>query len=362
VILLLLDGLALGCIYALIALGYTMVYGIIKLINFAHGEFYMMGAYAGFFVLEALRQRGLFTPGEAGPGAIAAVFILTMVVAALAAGVLAVVVERLAYRPLRRAGRIAALLAALGVSLLLQNVALKVFTPDTRYFNPGIEDRRYPRTSLAADDIATGAEFTRDVFYLDPDGEEHWLAGPGAPLNEARLNIARERGAVAYHTYPRITVRKKQIIIWASVLAMTFALHLLVQYTRIGKAMRAVSHDLDAAQLMGINVNLVIGFTFFIGALMAGAGGVLVASYYGTIKPGMGVMYGLKAFVAAVLGGIGSIYGAVLGGLTLGLAESLVKLSPATAPYQDAFAFAVLVVILVFMPYGFMGRRKREKV
>jgi len=357
--LLLLDGLALGCIYALIALGYTMVYGIIKLINFAHGEFYMMGAYAAFFLLAGLRERlGAWD----GPWETAGVFAAAMLAAGMAAGLLAVIVEKLAYRPLRRASRISALLTALGVSLLLQNVALKAFTPDTRHFDAGIEDSRFPRIGIDAEKIGPGVAFERDVFYISADGAEYWLAGKDMPVEPAALEKARERGAVRFHYYPLVTVRKKQVIIWASVLVMTVGLHVMVKYTRIGKAMRAVSYDLDAAQLMGINVDRVISFTFFVGAFLAGAGGVLVASYYGTIKPGMGVMYGLKAFVAAVLGGIGSIYGAVLGGLVLGVAESMVKLSPATAPYQDAFAFAVLVAILVFLPYGILGEREKEKV
>lgn len=359
VFLLVLDGLALGCIYALVALGYTMVYGIIKLINFAHGEFYMMGAYAGFFALVSLTER---TELSGGPWGTAAVFLVAMAVAGLGAGALAVVVEKLAYRPLRRASRISALLTALGVSLLLQNVALKAFTPDTRHFDAGINDRRYPRVDVGAGSLEAGADFERDVFYTTPEGAEYWLAGRGAQITAAALERAGERGAERFYTYPRVTVRKKQLIIWASVLVLTLGLHFLVRYTRIGKAMRAVSYDLDAAQLMGINVDRIISFTFFIGAFLAGAGGVLVASYYGTIKPGMGVMYGLKAFVAAVLGGIGSIYGALLGGLVLGVAESLVKISPATAPYQDAFAFMVLIAILVFMPYGILGEKEKEKV
>lgn len=359
VFLLLLDGVALGCIYALIAVGYTMVYGIIKLINFAHGEFYMMGAYAGFFLLMGLKER-MGVLGE--PYATIILFLLAMLTAGVAAGVLAVVVERLAYRPLRRATRIAALLTALGVSLLLQNVALKAWSSDPRPFPSGIVDRRFPRIGVASEEVRPGVRFETDVFYLDASGEEVWLAGPPQALDEAGYALSTARGAGGFYRYPAVTIRKKQIIIWVSVLIMTVGLQVMVKRTQIGKAMRAVSHDREAAQLMGINVDRVISFTFFVGAFLAGAGGVLVGSYYGTIKPTMGVMYGLKAFVAAVLGGIGSIPGAVLGGLVLGVSESFVQLSPMTAPYRDAFAFAVLIVILVFRPYGILGRPEREKV
>jgi branched-subunit amino acid ABC-type transport system permease component len=253
-------------------------------------------------------------------------------------------------------------LTALGVSLLLQNVALKAFSPDTRHFPSGISNRRYPRLDVAETLVRAGAVFDTDVCYLDENGNERLLTAAGAELNDAKLRLAEKHSPSGYYSYPAVTVTAKQIIIWTSVLVMTAGLQFLVRYTRMGKAMRAVSHDLDAAQLMGINTNAVISFTFFVGAFLAGAGGVLVGSYYNTIKPSMGVMYGLKAFVAAVLGGIGSINGAVLGGIVLGISERIVKLSPATAPYDHAFAFTVLVVILVFMPRGLLGRREGEKV
>jgi len=356
-LMLLLDGIALGCIYALIALGYTMVYGIIKLINFAHGEFYMVGAYVAFAVLASVGTMGL-------PGAwdTVAILVAATIVAALAAGVLAVAVERLAYRPLRRASRIAALLTALGVSLFLQNAAVKVFSPNTRPFPAGVVDRRYPSIELPQSELASGAVLSRDAYWSDAGGVEHFLSAVGQPLTSYDLEAARGQGAVSFHSYPEVTVRKKQIIIWVSALLLTLALHMVVRYTKMGKAMRAVSYDFEAAELMGINVNRVISFTFFVGAALAGAGAVLVGMYYGTIKPTMGVMYGLKAFVAAVIGGIGSIPGALFGGLALGTAESMVKLSPSTAPYEDAFAFAALVVMLVFLPNGFFGREEREKV
>ncbi len=356
---LLLDGLALGCIYALIALGYTMVYGIIKLINFAHGEFYMIGAYAAFIFLAVVRTTGLAEPYDT-----AMLLLCAMLVAGAAAGVLAVIVERLAYRPLRRASRIAALLTALGVSLFLQNAALKVFSQNTEAFRkpPLVVDRRYPTFEINATDVRPGAVFDTEVFWRDDVGSEQFLSPAGFAISEEEFRWAAEHGARRFYRYPRVTVRRKQIIIWTSVALIAVGLHFLVRHTRIGKAMRAVSYDFETAGLMGINVDRVISFTFFIGALLAGAGAALVGMYYGTIKPTMGIMPGLKAFVAAVIGGIGSIPGALLGGLALGTAESLVQLSPITAPYQDAFAFAILIVILVFLPNGFFGRHEREKV
>jgi branched-chain amino acid transport system permease protein len=359
VLLLVLDGLALGCIYALIALGYTMVYGIIKLINFAHGEFYMVGAYAAFGFLLAAKSTGLPEPANT-----ALLLFLAILAAALAAGILAVIVEKLAYRPLRRASRIAALLTALGVSLLLQNVALKLFTADTRPFHTGVVDARYPRITVPKSSIRPGAVFDRDLYWRYRGSVDNFLVPANTPVTPDDMDavITHDTSPAVVYYYPLITVRKKQIIIWIAALVLTVGLQLLVKFTNIGKAMRAVSYDFETAELMGINVDRVITFTFFIGAVLAGAGAVLVGMYYGTIKPTMGVMYGLKAFVAAVLGGIGSIPGALLGGLALGTAESLVKVSPATAPFQDAFAFAVLVLILVFLPNGFFGREERERV
>ncbi len=355
-----LDGISLGCIYALIALGYTMVYGVIKLINFAHGEFYMMGAYAGVGVVLALGGVGL---GVGEPYRTILIFLLAMTAGAMAAGVIAVVVEKVAYKPLRRSTRIAALLTALGVSLFLQNVALKAFSPTPRAFPAAarIADRRYPRIALPAAEVKPGSAFQREVCYTDREGREHWLGGGFAPIDARGYDEAISAGYDSFYCYPAITVQRKQIIVWGMVLALTLALYVLVRYSKMGKAMRAVSYDFEAAELMGINVNRVISFTFFVGALLAGAGGVLVGAYYGQIKPGMGVMYGLKAFVAAVIGGIGSIGGAVLGGLALGVAESLVQLSSWTAPFRDALSFAVLILILVFLPRGFFGKEEREK-
>jgi branched-chain amino acid transport system permease protein len=336
-----------------------MVYGIIKLINFAHGEFYMMGAYVG---LGAITLLGGVKLGLPEPLNVAAIFLLAMLAAAVAAGVLAVVVEKLAYKPLRRASRIAALLTALGVSLFLQNAALKAFSPNTQAFSVGLSDRRYPRIEVPAAQVTPGARFERDVYWVDGSGHEQWLSTGGEGVRREDYEQATAGGARGFYYYPAVTIRTKQIVIWVSVLLLTVGLHTIVRYTKMGKAMRAVSYDFETAELMGINVNRVISFTFFIGATLAGAAGVLVGSYYGTIKPTMGVMYGLKAFVAAVLGGIGSIGGAMLGGLALGVAESLVKISPATAPFQDALSFAVLIVILVFMPNGFFGSEEREKI
>ena len=360
VLLLMLDGVALGCIYALIALGYTMVYGIIKLINFAHGEFFMIGGYAALGVLAVMPAAG-----DVGAAGAAVEVLVAMSVGGAAAAVLAVAVEKLAYKPLRQATRIAALLTALGVSLFLQNAAQKAFSPNTKAFPIPVADRRYPRIGVNSQEILAGKRPGVDIYSTGETGEEVFLGVTEGSVTDRDIVLkvpqAGTKTAQLYY-YPQVTVRRKQLIIWASAVLMTLGLHVLVKYTKMGKAMRAVSYDFEAAELMGINVNRVISFTFFVGAILAGAAAVLVGMYYGSIKPTMGVMYGLKAFVAAVLGGIGSIPGALAGSLVLGIAESLVKLSSHTAPYQDAFAFAVLVLILVFLPNGFFGREERERV
>ena len=253
----LVNGLSLGSIYALIALGYTMVYGIVKLINFAHGDIMMMGAYAGYFVLVAM-----------GPSPIG--FCVAMFVAMLFCALLGLSIERLAYRPLRNAPRLNSLITAIAVELILQNLmrVLPFVGP-----NP----RQFPTISVK-------------------------------PVNFGDVSIDGI----------------KALVIIGSVVLM-FALTFLVNYTKTGKAMRSVSYDMQASSLMGINVNKTIGITFAIGSVLAGAGGMLYATAYPMIDPLMGYMPGLKAFVAAVLGGIGSIPGAMVGGFILGVAETLTK-------------------------------------
>ncbi len=284
----LINGLAQGSIYALVALGYTMVYGIIKLINFAHGEFYMIGAFLGFYLISAGQPFGI-------------ALILSMV----GAGVVAVLVERFFYRPIRHAGRIPALITALGTSFLFQYLGQGLIGADPKPFPKVIEKQTYQ---------------IGEIF-----------------------------------------VEKTQIIIMLSTFILMIFLYWLVNHTKVGKAMRATSFDKNAAELMGIDTNKIISFTFFIGAFMAGAAGVLVGMYYNTVEPMMGLIPGLKAFIAAVLGGIGIIPGAVLGGLVLGVAENMV-VGFWIATYRDAISFLILILILLVKPSGLLGKNTKEKV
>ncbi len=285
----LVNGLALGSVYALIALGYTMVYGIIRLINFAHGDIFMLGAYYGYFAITMFRI----------PFALA--LPLTMILAA----VTGMAVERLAYKPLRQAPRIASLITAIGVSLLLQNLGLKFFEA---------RPRPYPRIM--------------STVVWDVGG---------------------------------VVVSNVQLIMLALAVGLMVLISLIVYRTKIGKAMRAVSFDKDAARLMGIDADMVISVTFALGSALAAAGGMLVGFYYNRISPTMGTMYGLKAFVAAVVGGIGIVPGAMLGGLIMGVAEVFV-IAFVSSMLKDAIAFAILIVILLFKPAGLLGRAAREKV
>ena len=287
------NGLSLGSIYALIALGYTMVYGIVTLINFAHGDIMMMGAYAGYFVLVAL-------------GASSGGFAAALLVAMVFCGFLGVAIERLAYRPLRNAPRLNSLITAIAVELILQNMmrVLPFAGPDPKQF---------PALNVPA-------------IVIGP------VSIPGI----------------------------KALVIIASVLLM-LALHILVNYTRTGKAMRSVSYDMQASSLMGINVNKTIAVTFAIGSVLAGAGGVLYASAYPQVDPLMGYMPGLKAFVAAVLGGIGSIPGAMIGGVILGIAETMTK-GYGPSQYADAISFGILILILLVKPTGLWGKKRVIKV
>jgi len=287
------NGLSLGSIYALIALGYTMVYGIVTLINFAHGDIMMMGAYAGYFVLVAL-------------GASSGGFAAALLVAMVFCGFLGVAIERLAYRPLRNAPRLNSLITAIAVELILQNMmrVLPFAGPDPKQF---------PTLNVPA-------------IVIGP------VSIPGI----------------------------KALVIIASVLLM-LALHILVNYTRTGKAMRSVSYDMQASSLMGINVNKTIAVTFAIGSVLAGAGGVLYASAYPQVDPLMGYMPGLKAFVAAVLGGIGSIPGAMIGGVILGIAETMTK-GYGPSQYADAISFGILILILLVKPTGLLGKKRVIKV
>jgi branched-chain amino acid transport system permease protein len=297
------SGLTLGSVYALIALGYSMVYGILKLLNFAHGDVYMIGAFVGWFALHGLG--GPISP-DVGAWVVTALMFLA---AMLGCGVLGVVIERFAYRPLREAPRIAPLISALGVSFFLQNSALLLF----------------------------GAAF-RDYDSFDLIGAR-----------------TRHVGNVFFGTPQILTVS-------CSILLMV-ALTLVVARTTVGKAMRATSFDREAAAMMGIDVDRVIAFTFFIGSALAGAAGVMFGLVFGQIYHYMGFLAGLKGFTAAVIGGIGSIPGAMLGGLVVGLGESYATgYLPQGSTFQNLYVFAFLILVILLRPSGLLGRAAIRKV
>jgi len=315
----LINGISLGAIYSLIALGYTMVYGVLKLINFAHGDVYMVGAFMGFYLANGLGARGaqmlgmsadgIVGRGLLGGGTLEPSLITALVVMLLAMAICAafgVIIERLAYRPVRRYSRLTALITAIGVSLLLENGGQVVFGAEPKFFPELFRKRN-----------------------ID-------LVG-GASINSA------------------------DVIVLIIALALMIALQLIVYRTKTGRAMRAVSFNLQSAKLMGINTDRIIAFTFALGSALAAAAGVLVAIRIPRIDPLMGILVGLKAFVAAVLGGIGNIPGAMLGGLIIGITETMVVgyLSPT---YKDAVAFAILILILLFRPSGLLGAVAQEKV
>ncbi len=373
-----LNGLTLGSIYALIAVGYTMVYGIIKLINFAHGEFYMFGAFVGYYVLilvfggkEGGRELGMFA------------LLTAALIAGLATGILAICVERIVYRPLRKSGRVVALLAALGVSLLLQNYAQQGVGAKVKTFPNTFTVQRYPRERIEPSSLVVGEIAERDaaVIYSVPkdDGRLTQIdnvaqsgnkiaASDVAKMNAILQRSANDGSAAAVYRFPAVTVSNNYGVIILALAAISALLYGLVQHTRFGRAMRAVSHDFDAAALMGIDVNRVVAGTFFIGAFVAGVGGTLGGGmYYSKIFPLMGVTMGLKAFVAAVIGGIGSIPGAVVGALALGIAEALViaygnRLHAGLSLYSDAVTFAILILMLLVRPSGLLGKPASDKL
>jgi len=368
----LLNGLSLGCIYALIAVGYSMVYGIIKLINFAHGEFYMFGAFVGYFML-------CFAFGGVanGPDLGFVPLLAALLMAGLATGLLAVAVERAVYRPLRSSGRIVALLAALGVSLLMQNAGQQTVGAKDRTYPHTFTFQRFPRTRVEPSSIEAGQRAPADlsiVYARVTEGGRETvvenLASRGNPVSERACERMKElmgrassQGCeAAVFSYPAVTVSNAQGLILVALALTTAALYLLVQHTRFGRAMRAVSHDFKAAALMGINVNRVVAWTFFVGAVVAGIGGTLAGGmYYNEVGPLMGLMPGLKAFVAAVFGGIGSVPGALLGGLLLGVSEKLVE-AYCSSLYSDAFTFAILILVLLVLPSGLLGLPPSDKM
>ena len=292
-----LSGTAKGSIYALIALGYTMVYGIVQLINFAHGEVYMLGGFTALIVGGALFMMGLSVP---------VVLLLSILASIIFSAAFGFTIERLAYRPLRNKPRLSALISAIGISMILQNFIMLAQT-------------------------------------------EKYLSFPSYLPELQFLLPVREY------------INSTQFIILVTTSLIMVGLTLLIKFTRIGKAMRATAQDKGMAQLVGVNINQVISLTFIIGSALAAVGGVLICSYMGQINYYIGFVAGIKAFVAAVLGGIGSIPGAVLGSFILGWTESL-GTGYISSDYEDAFAFIILILILILKPDGILGKNQKQKV
>lgn len=282
------NGLTLGSTYSLIALGYTMVYGILELINFAHSEIYMVGAFIGLFMVTVYKLP----------------FIIGLIASMIGCCILGVFIEKIAYKPLRRASRIAPLISAIGVSIFLQNIMLIWAGPQARAFPIDFNKN-----------IKVGSFFR---------------------------------------------ISSLQLLILATSIFLMICLHLLIQKTKIGQAMRATAQDKEVAELMGINIDKIISVTFAIGSALGGAAGVLVGVYFNSVDPMMGFFPGIKGFVAAVLGGIGNMPGAMLGGIILGLVEVFGAVY--MSQYKDAIAFALLIVILLIKPTGLLGKKVQEKV
>ncbi|EUD05378.1 TPA: high-affinity branched-chain amino acid ABC transporter permease LivH [Providencia alcalifaciens] len=296
-----LNGLTLGSTYALIAIGYTMVYGIIGMINFAHGEVYMIGSYVSFIVIAGLMMLGI----DVGWILVAAAFVAAIVVSSSYGWS----IERVAYRPVRHSKRLIALISAIGMSIFLQN---------------------YVSLSQGSRDLALPSLITGQWIISESDGFS-------------------------------AIVTKMQLTIWIVTFLAMLALTLFIRYSRMGRACRACAEDLKMASLLGINTDRVISLTFVIGAAMAAVAGVLLGQFYGVINPYIGFMAGMKAFTAAVLGGIGSIPGAMLGGLILGVAEAMTSAYLSTE-YKDVVSFGLLIGVLLIMPTGILGRPEVEKV
>lgn len=286
----LINGLSLGSIYALIALGYTMVYGIINLINFAHGDIYMLGAYIGFAVTTFLHLG----------------FIPAILISMVSCALIGIVIEKVAYKPIRNSTRIAALITAIAVSLFLEYGTMYFVKPDTR---------TYPQV-----------------------------------LDSKNINL-----------FNGVILNTSDIYIIVITVLLMILLQYIIYKTKMGKAMRAVAQDKEAAEYMGISINNTISFTFAVGSALAGAAGVLVGVYYNTINPLMGIVPGLKAFIAAVIGGIGIVPGAVLGGYFLGMTETMVSAYGGSL-YKDGVAFAILIIMLLIKPNGLLGKNTKEKV
>ena len=299
----LVNGLTVGSVYALIALGYTMVYGILELINFAHGEIYMIGAYLGIIAVALATSLGL-------GGFPILLLVIAFVFAMAFSASWGVTIERLAYRPLRQAPRLAPLITALGVSIFLQNFVM----------------------------VTQG---TRDKVFR--------LTQHSIPLTSDRFTLGNAQ--VSY----------VQVMIVGTAVFLMILLSLFIGKTKLGKAMRATAQDQKMASLVGIDINRVISVTFLLGSALGAAAGVMVALYYGLVNFFIGYIAGIKAFTAAVLGGIGNVPGAMLGGIVLGLVESF-GAGYISSEYKDVFAFAILVIFLIFRPQGLLGERVSEKV
>lgn len=285
----LINGLSLGSIYALLALGYTMIYGIIKIIHFAHGDVYMLGAFFGYYTINVWHFN----------------FIMALFGSMIFCALVGMLIEFVAYRPLRHSSRIAVLITAIGVSYFLENGMSVLFSGDTRDFPQVIKQVNY-----------------------------EWFG---------------------------IRITNIQLLIFATTIILMIVLQLIVKKTKMGRAMRAAAADPVAAELMGININGTISFVFAIGSAMAGAAGVLIGLYYNSIEPTMGLTPGIKAFVAAVVGGVGSIPGAAVGAVIIGCLESLMQAIGFSA-FKDAAVYVVLIIVLLFLPAGLFGNKQPEKV
>lgn len=320
----LIDGLTIGFVYATVALGYTMVYGVLEFINFAHSEIFAVGAFVGVEILILLDQSGVLA--RASLGMSYTLLILAILAGMLAAGLLAVTVERVAYRPLRGAPRLVPLISAIGVSFLLQDVIRLV------------------------EGLTTG-QFNR-IFPTFGNFDERLIFGQ-VPMGATTITMG---------------ISVKSIIVIVGAVLMLVGLNYLVNATKIGKAIRAVAQDRPTASLMGIDVNRIISLTFLVGGLLGGAAGVLYALKFTRIDPFVGFFPGLKAFTAAVMGGIGNLTGALLGGIVLGMLETFAgsymgvfTMGVAGTEYKDIFAFTILILVLIFRPQGLMGENVTQK-
>lgn len=364
------SGLLLGSIYALIALGYTMVYGVLRLINFAHGEVFMLGAYTSLLTSWFLGYGQGSKVETSSPWNL----VILLIVSMLVCGTIGVLIEMFAYRPMRGQPRIASLITAIGVSLLLQYggaLVLPVAPP------PSINEKVNPyRGALEINIVKPNSELVQQLEVATTaakDAEAKWETARRGGRPDAEVKALRDvkndaeraknklEGEVD-NSAVKLRTPYGQLIMFGTTVVLMGLLTYLVMFTSVGRAMRAVSHDFDSASLMGINVGRIVSITFLIGSMLAGAGAMMNATFLGTpLTTQFGVMPGVKAFVAAVLGGIGNIPGAVLGGLLMGVAENLVVWA-GYGNYKDAIAFVVLIVVLLFRPGGLLGSAKVEKV